>query len=89
MVIEIPFEPEDRSDEIRAIRTWRTRTKFTKDFGTLWCRTAKECVLKVPSVVVPEESNYLINPAHSLAARIKVLSIAAVKFDPRLWTVMS
>ena len=88
MVIEIPFEPVDRSDEIRATRNWRTRARYTKDFGSLWCRTAKECVLKVPSVVVPDESNYLINPAHSQMAQIRVLGIQAIKFDPRLWTVI-
>lgn len=57
MVIEIPFAPEDRTSEIGAVRRWNTRDKFTKDFGTNWCRAAKECVLQVPSVVVPEESN--------------------------------
>lgn len=29
-----------------------------------WIRSEKSLVLKVPSVVVPEEHNYLINPEH-------------------------
>jgi RES domain-containing protein len=87
MVIDIPFEPDHRSDEIRAISRWRNRPKFTKDFGTRWLRDAKECVPEVPSIVVPDENDYLINPSHPGASRIRVVSIDKTKFDLRLWTV--
>src|SRR6266705_3526790 len=79
MVIEIPFEPDHRSGEIRAVRRWRNRPKFTKDFGTRWLRDSKECVLEVPSIVVPDENDYLINPSHSAASLIRVVSIDKTK----------
>ena len=44
LVIEIPFEPDRKSDEIRAVRNWKSREKFTKDFGSRWCQEGKECV---------------------------------------------
>lgn len=40
-------------------------------------------VLKVPSCIVPQESNYLINPRHPDAGRIKVISKTPLVFDPR------
>jgi RES domain-containing protein len=40
-------------------------------------------VLKVPSCIVRQEFNYLINPMHPDAKKIKVLSIQALNFDQR------
>ena len=40
-------------------------------------------ILKVPSSIVPQEFNYLINPTHIDAARIKVSSKSPMKFDIR------
>jgi len=41
-------------------------------------------VLKVPSSIVPPESNYLINPNHPDSKRIKVVSKKRMMFDERL-----
>jgi RES domain-containing protein len=41
-------------------------------------------VLKIPSVVIPEEFNYLINPLHPEAEGITVLSQHPFVFDQRL-----
>lgn len=42
-------------------------------------------VLKVPSAIIPAESNYLINPFHENAKLIKVIRTEEVKFDSRLF----
>ncbi len=54
-------------------------------------RTGDECVisgrsaiLAVPSVLVPLEHTYLLNPAHSDFAKIKIKSIGDFQLDPRL-----
>ncbi|HEY0045161.1 MAG TPA: RES family NAD+ phosphorylase [Flavobacterium sp.] len=41
-------------------------------------------VLKVPSSIVPQEFNYLINPSHPDSKLIKVISTAQMQFDPRI-----
>lgn len=41
-------------------------------------------VLKVPSAIIPEESNYVINPLHPDAIKIKVISKKQLQFDSRL-----
>ena len=41
-------------------------------------------ILKVPSSIIPQEFNYLLNPNHKDASRIKVLSKTKMKFDSRL-----
>jgi RES domain-containing protein len=38
----------------------------------------------VPSVIVPEERNYVLNPSHALFGQIRFGSPVPCKFDPRL-----
>ena len=40
--------------------------------GDAWLKGRVTCVLQVPSVIVPTESNFLLNPGQSDFARIKV-----------------
>ena len=41
--------------------------------------------LSVPSAVVPQDRNLLINPRHPDAARVRIVDDAAFRFDPRLF----
>lgn len=40
--------------------------------GTDWARRRSSPVLAVPSVVIPTETNYLLNPLHSAFGRIEI-----------------
>ena len=52
--------------------------------GDAWLAAGNTVVLRLPSALVPEEQNALINPAHPGAARIRVVSARPFSFDPRL-----
>ena len=52
--------------------------------GDDWVRRRDQVLLGVPSAIVPEELNYLINPAHPEAARIQIVRVRAFAFDKRL-----
>jgi len=41
-------------------------------------------ILKVPSSIIPQEFNYLINPTHPDSAMIKVISTKKMVFDQRI-----
>ncbi len=56
----------------------------SKAIGDLWVREARSALLEVPSVIIPGESNYLINPAHPEFKRISVGKPEPFAFDPRL-----
>jgi RES domain-containing protein len=54
------------------------------ELGTNWMRSGTSALLVVPSVIVPEEFNVLINPQHSGSARITAAKVRKWLYDPRL-----
>lgn len=56
-----------------------------RDFGDRWLREARSALLSVPSVIVPESRNVLINPRHPDAGAIRIAGRRAWTFDPRLF----
>ena len=54
------------------------------EFGTNWIRSGASALLVVPSVIVPEELNVLINPQHPDSARITATKIRKWIYDPQL-----
>lgn len=62
----------------------QTMTPTTQLIGNDWLDKKESLILKVPSVAVDGESNYLLNPNHSDFDKITVSSITLFKLDPRL-----
>ena len=58
--------------------------KVSLDIGDAWITAAATPLLAVPSVIVPEESNILINPAHPLSKRVTAQKLRKWLYDPRL-----
>lgn len=65
---------------------WRSypAPEWTKDLGTAWVAAGRTAVLEVPSVIVPRENNYLLNPGHPEIERIVVGQASPFAFDQRL-----
>jgi len=61
-------------------------TIITQTIGDDFVFQNESAVLKVPSSIVPQEFNYLINPNHTDAKKIKVIGKIAMNFDQRLKT---
>lgn len=52
--------------------------------GDAWLASGASALLRVPSTIVPEEDNILINPAHPDTARITARKVRRFLYDPRL-----
>lgn len=52
--------------------------------GTDWVNSGASALLIVPSAIVPEEMNVLINPAHADTAKITATMVRRWTYDPRL-----
>lgn len=61
-------------------------TIYTQYYGSKWIESFESLVLKVPSAVVAEEYNYLLNPLHpQFHKQVRVLWTKPFTFDPRLF----
>jgi RES domain-containing protein len=67
------------------IPDWRQDQQWSKDMGDHWLLEKNSLLLRVPSVVVPAESNYLVNPLHKDAAAIRIIDVEPFSFDKRLF----
>jgi len=81
--------PESAVEELPARRLpvhWRASPapSALQEIGTRWVRARRSAVLRVPSAVIPPESNYLLNPDHPGFPRFVHSAVERFDFDPRL-----
>lgn len=53
--------------------------------GDEWLKSCQSLVLKIPSAVVHEECNYLINPKHQDFDKLNILQMEPTQLDMRLF----
>lgn len=58
-------------------------SKTSIDWGTAWARSKAQLLALVPSVVVPEEMNILINPLHPDLGKLTARKVRRWHYDPR------
>lgn len=65
---------------------WRTEPppRASQRVGDRWVKAARSAVLALPSVIIPEESNFLLNPAHADFKKIRIGKPVDFTFDSRL-----
>ena len=56
----------------------------TRNIGTAWFNSGDSVILAIPSVIVPVETNYLINPLHPDFEKIKIGGPEQFEYDQRL-----
>ena len=61
----------------------------TQQAGDTWVRQRRSAVLAVPSIIIPEELNYLLNPEHPDFRKITIVQPQHFAFDPRLFSEKS
>lgn len=82
------FVPEEvavhRLDPERFPADWPTNLVATREMGELWMEESVTALLEVPSVLVPETWNVLLNPSHAQAELVKIVAEYDHPFDLRL-----
>ena len=56
-----------------------------KRAGDGWIAAGKSALLLVPSVIVPDECNVLLNPRHADAAAVTASTVRRWSYDPRFF----
>ena len=66
-------------------RTWKDDPAYSQFIGDEFLKTKQSLFMKVPSAIVEQENNYILNPQHSDAHKIKIISTRLFEFDKRLY----
>lgn len=85
---ELPKDLSMSSLDLKDLpRGWRKypAPEALADLGNRWVSEGKTAVLSVPSAVVPQERNYLLNPAHARFREITLGKPQPLSLDPRMW----
>lgn len=88
LTILIPDEIElINIDENTLPENWRKFpfTEKSRKMGDQFIHENKFAVMKVPSAVIPGDSNYLLNPRHPEFAKIRVIKQEPYEFDQRFF----
>lgn len=63
---------------------WQTRFEITRSLGTDWLQKKEAVLLKLPSAIVPQTSNFLFNPLHPNAGLFQIAEALTYPFDGRI-----
>jgi RES domain-containing protein len=74
-----------RLDAALLAQNWRDDSTITRNVGDEWLAAGKSALLEVPSAILPETVNFLLNPLHPDAAKVRVLWHEAYPYDRRLF----
>lgn len=86
MVLEISISdsiPEIKSNKLK--EDWIEDINSTKWMGEEFLKSNSSLLLQVPSAIIPEEKNVLINPKHKDINKVKVKRATQFHFDSRLF----
>lgn len=67
-------------------RDWRVRpvSAGARELGDAWLAERASVALRVPSVLVPQEHNLLLDPEHPRFREVRIAAGEAFRFDERL-----
>lgn len=86
MLIEFPDKIKMDTIEVASLKkNWMEINQFSycQSVALQWLNDATAAILKVPSVLIKKEFNYLINPRHPDFKLIKLIDVENFNFDER------
>jgi len=64
---------------------WQSDIKYSQTLGNRFIVSTSALLLKVPSAIIPQENNVLINPRHKQISQVKIKDILSFGYDLRLF----
>ncbi len=87
MVIEVPDDITISQIHLKDLpKGWNRVAAYPvcRALGEQWINQGKSCLLSVPSSIIPQEKNILLNSLHPEFNRIKLKGVEPFFFDERL-----
>jgi RES domain-containing protein len=84
MQVPAPDGMEVETLSLPAGDEWKRLPSVTRDLGNEWLRSKRTALARVPSAIMPNTWNFLLNPDHPEAAEVRIIAIARADYDARL-----
>lgn len=87
-LLELDFPDELVAPRLRTRSGWNEHPpgRASQEAGLEWLKAARHIALPVPSVVIPEEDNLLLNPAAPGFERLRIIAETSFQLDLRLYS---
>ena len=87
LVIPVIFDERrvEKVDRAQFPKDWRSYPlpRGTQEIGDQWLASGRSCILEVPSVIVPHESNFMLNPNHPDFSSLEIGDAIDLDIDQR------
>jgi RES domain-containing protein len=83
--LEIPYTEVKTLSNLALKKNWFDDVEYTQFIGDHFLQDAEIWILRVPSAVIPEEHNFIINPKHKRFNQLKLKKSYPYGIDNRLW----
>ena len=86
LTVEFPDDAFEVLDSSVLRPGWQSSPapEYLAAFGDEWVAVGEKPLLRVQSVIIPQEFNFVFNPNHAMATQLKELESQAFSFDSRL-----
>jgi RES domain-containing protein len=68
-------------------KDWQHDLDYTQGIGEDFLKEKQSFCLKLPSAIVPQENNFLLNPLHADFKKVKIVSAELLELDKRLFNI--
>ncbi len=88
LYIHLPDTSDIKEITLPKLKTnWIEDDDYSRFIGDEFIKSKQALILKVPSAVVQEEHNFLINPVHADFKKIKISKTKSFRPDKRLFSI--
>jgi RES domain-containing protein len=82
--IEAPASLSIAEIRVPTKEDWKINLSVSRGLGDEWLKGAETALARVPSAILPNTFNYLLNPLHRDAKKLRIVEATTATLDPRL-----
>jgi RES domain-containing protein len=82
--VGVPDELHREEINVPKSDAWKSNHHLSRGLGDEWLAKRTTALARVPSAILPNTWNYLLNPLHRGAELIQIVGSTRAEFDPRL-----
>ena len=84
-LLQVEYPADLRVETLKATpaKNWKRSLAATRKVGDAWLRSGRSSLARVPSAILPETWNVLLNPEHAESKRVRIVKTVRAEFDTR------